>query len=139
MYTQIVKKLMISGNQESQKRTYWAENFGTLLPSPKEFIEYLEGTELTTFDDEESKEFKKKYPIIQNDPHVKFSMWLIGIKMLVVEGWQEINDSKLYNEELGKRFERFFNQKNPANKNSTIPEDSFKPDENIAYWRHDIL
>ena len=30
-------------------------------------------------------------------------------------------------------------QKSLANKNSTIPEDIFKRDENIAYWGHDIF
>ena len=60
------------------------------------------------FEDEASKYFMKKYPMIKNNMHVKSTMFLIGVKMLVVEGWQEINDSKLFYEELERRLKRLF-------------------------------
>ena len=71
----------------------------------------MEESKGSKFEDEASRYFIEKYPMIQNDPHMKSTMLLIGVKMLVVEGWQEINDSKLFYEELGKRFERLFNAK----------------------------
>ena len=46
--------------------------------------------------------------MIKNNMHVKSTMFLIGVKMLVVEGWQEINESKLFYEELERRLKRLF-------------------------------
>ena len=103
-------------NQRNKKSAHLGEALGKYLPplTLEEFTKHLKENEETNFEDEASRHFKKKYPMIQNDPHVKSTMFLIGAKMLVVEGWQEINDSKLFYEELGKRFERLFNAKKPS-------------------------
>ena len=100
-------------NQRNKKNTHLGEALGKHLAplTLEEFTKYLEESKGSKFEDEASRHFKKKYPMIQNDPDVKSTMFLIGAKMLVVEGWQEINDSKLFYEELGKRFERLFNAK----------------------------
>ena len=103
-------------NQRNKKNTHLGEALGKYLPplTLEEFEKYLKENEETNFEDEASRYFIEKYPMIQNDPHMKSTMLLIGVKMLVVEGWQEINDSKLFYEELGKRFERLFNAKKPS-------------------------
>jgi len=103
-------------NQRNKKNTHLGEALGKYLPplTLREFTKYLEESKGSKLEDEASRHFKKKYPMIQNDPHVKSTMFFIGAKMLVVEGWQEINDSKLFYEELGKRFERLFNAKKPS-------------------------
>jgi hypothetical protein len=36
--------------------------------------------------------------------------------MLIVEGWQEIDNSKLFYEELGRRLKRLFSNKIKSNK-----------------------
>ena len=70
------------------------------MPPIEDFIKYMEENKEKNFEDEASKYFMKKYPMIKNDMNVKSTMFLIGVKMLVVEGWQEINNSKLFYEEL---------------------------------------
>ena len=99
---------------ENQRKAHWAKGLAKYMPPLEEFIKYMEENKGKDFEDEASRYFIEKYPMIQNDPHVKSTMFLIGAKMLVVEGWQEINDSKLFYEELGKRFERLFNAKKPS-------------------------
>ena len=93
---------------ENQRKAHWAKSLEKYMPPIEDFIKYMEENKEKNFEDEASKYFMKKYPMIKNNMHVKSTMFLIGVKMLVVEGWQEINDSKLFYEELERRLKRLF-------------------------------
>ena len=93
---------------ENQRKAHWAKGLEKYMPPIEDFIKYMEENKEKNFEDEASKYFMKKYPMIKNNMHVKSTMFLIGVKMLVVEGWQEINDSKLFYEELERRLKRLF-------------------------------
>jgi len=97
-------------NQRNKKNTHFGEALGKHLPplTLEEFTKYLEESKGSKFKDEASRYFIEKYPMIKNDPHVKSNMLLIGLKMLVVEGWQEKDNSKLFYEELERRLKRLF-------------------------------
>ena len=75
-------------NQRNKKNTHLGEALGKHLPplTLEEFTKYLEESKGSKFKDEASRYFIEKYPMIQNDPHMKSTMLLIGVKMLVVEG-----------------------------------------------------
>ena len=49
--------------------------------------------------------------MIKNDPHIKSNMFIVGAKMLIVEGWKEKDNSKLFYEELERRLKRLFPNK----------------------------
>ena len=93
---------------ENQRKAHWAKGLAKYMPPLKEFIKYMEENKGKDFEDEASKSFIEKYPMIKNDPYVKSTMFLIGVKMLVVEDWQEIDDSKLFYGELERRLKRLF-------------------------------
>ncbi len=97
-------------NQRNKKNTHFGEALGKHLPplTLEEFTKYLEESKGSKFEDEASKYFIEKYPMIKNDMHIKSTMFLIGVKMLVVEGWQEKDNSKLFYEELERRLKRLF-------------------------------
>ena len=97
-------------NQRNKKNAHLGEALGKYLPplTLEEFTKYLEESKGSKFEDEASTYFIEKYPMIKNDPHVQSNMLLIGLKMLVVEGWQEKDNSKLFYEELERRLKRLF-------------------------------
>ena len=97
-------------NQRNKKNTHLGEALGKYLHplTLEEFTKYLEESKGSKFEDEASRYFIEKYPMIKNDPQVKSNMLLIGLKMLVVEGWQEKDNSKLFYEELERRLKRLF-------------------------------
>ena len=97
-------------NQRNKKNAHLGEALGKYLPplTFEEFTKYLEESKGSKFKDEASRYFIDKYPKIQNDPHVQSNMLIIGLKMLVVEGWQEKDNSKLFYEELERRLKRLF-------------------------------
>ena len=97
-------------NQRNKKSAHLGEALGKYLPplTLGEFTKHFKENEETNFEDEASRYFIEKYPMIQNDPHVQSNMLLIGLKMLVVEGWQEKDNSKLFYEELERRLKRLF-------------------------------
>ena len=107
METWILKKIFFRKNLQYERRPYWAESISYLLPHPNEIIRHLEANLPLTFEDEEHSKFLKKYPFITNDPHITFCVWLIQVKMDLIEGWLEI-DREPYYEELGKWVERLF-------------------------------
>ena len=100
-------------NQRNKKNTHLGEALGKYLPplTLEEFEKYLKESKGSKFEDKTSRYFIDKYPKIQNDPHVQSNMLLIGLKMLVVEGWQEKDNSKLFYEELERRLKRLFSNK----------------------------
>jgi len=116
-----LKKLFLPKNLQNEVRHYWAEGISYLLPHPHELIKHLEENHPLTFKNEEDSKFNKKYPFIANDPHIGFCVWLIQVKMDLIEGWLEI-DRKPYYEELGKRVERLFEK----NRNTNQLELDFK-------------
>ena len=93
---------------ENQRKAHWAKGLAKYMPPLEEFIKYMEENKGKDFEDEASRYFIEKYPMIKNDPQVKSNMLLIGLKMLVVEGWQEKDNSKLFYEELERRLKRLF-------------------------------
>lgn len=97
-------------NQRNKKNTHLGEALGKYLPplTLEEFEKYLKESKGSKFEDKTSRYFIEKYPMIKNDPHVQSNMLLIGLKMLVVEGWQEIDNSKLFYKELERRLKRLF-------------------------------
>jgi len=100
-------------NQRNKKNTHLGEALGKYLPplTLEEFTKYLKESKESKFEDEASRYFIEKYPMIKNDPHIKSTMFIVGAKMLILEGWQEIDNSKLFYEELEKRLKRLFPNK----------------------------
>ena len=105
-------------NQRNKKMIHLGEALGKHLPplTLEEFTKFFKENEESKFKDETSRYFIEKYPMIKNDPQVKSNMLLIGLKMLVVEGWQEKDNSKLFYEELERRLKRLFPNKIKSNK-----------------------
>ena len=100
-------------NQRNKKNTHLGEALGKHLPplTIEEFTKYLEESKGSKFEDETSRYFIEKYPMIKNDPHIKSNMFIVGAKMLIVEGWKEKDNSKLFYEELERRLKRLFPNK----------------------------
>jgi len=100
-------------NQRNKKNTHLGEALGKHLPplTLEEFRKYLEESKGSKFEDEASRYFIEKYPMIKNDPHIKSNMFIVGAKMLIVEGWKEKDNSKLFYEELERRLKRLFPNK----------------------------
>ena len=100
-------------NQRNKKNTHLGEALGKHLPplTLEEFTKYLEESKGSKFEDEASRYFIEKYPMIKNDPHIKSNMFIVGTKMLIVEGWKEKDNSKLFYEELERRLKRLFPNK----------------------------
>ena len=87
----------------------WGENF---LP---EFLSWMEESDIEPYDPQ-TKEFMslfadlvKKYPFLETDSEESCHMWLVMMKMYLMEGWEHFDGKPIYFiKEIEKRIERLF-------------------------------
>ena len=110
-----LKKVLLSKKSPAINHTYWVEGLINYFPEMtyKEMKIFADNFE-DNYEGEDwdhHKELYKRHPFIEKDNRIFLSVWFLMFKMFFYEGWDEIEDHKLFYAELDKRIERIFLKK----------------------------